>query len=714
MKILLWVTLCLFPILGLAQSKLQGKVTDKSGQPIFAANVYVQTAPEKGVATDFDGNFSLKITDENDVLIVSFVGYQTRRIPLKKLEISKFLTIKLKQDSQSLSEIIIMAKDPISEKFSVTKIKKLDVYFNPVSQGDPLKAITILPASTTVDETANPSLRGSSPDRTRVMLNGVPIYTPVRSSQLNNQGFFSLFNTELIDKQYVYASNPPLTYGNTSAGLVEIQTLTDLERNRKQLSVGIGGVGFFVSQKIQPKRSFVQLYGNLQKSDAFIGMQKKNFEYLKAFNTKDVGLNFHQKIGGNVEINSFSYYVAENFKVNYPSLNYIGEANANKQRFFTVNNLKYFTSKGVFSINSGFNTSKQYFNYGNITSNKKVNQLYASLNFKGKISDNIDVQTGISYDVHRNKFNDTIPIYYFAISPKAPSESSKKDITNTIAEAYVYTDWEISDALTLSAGARSNLPISKQSHYLNAQLGAKYQIDDKNDILLSGGSYHSYSTPNYYSKQFTLLSSKQVALDYTYTAKKFRAKAAAYYKKEDGEQTINSYFTIDKTQTFGIEAYVEYSFAKGFKLTASNLFIDQKLYRNNQKYNGEYNFNYLTKIALQYSSLKLFTASISYIGRPGKYHTPIQKVVEKPSFEYLIPVFSDEINSGQYSAYNKIDFTINRYTPLKNGAIIPFLSVTNIFNIKNESGIYYNADYSKKHKSYYGNRVIYFGVIWEF
>lgn len=54
------------------------------------------------------------------------------------------------------------------------------------------------------------------------MLNGVSIYKPVIASQLNNQGFFSLFNPEIINRQYVYASNPPLIYGNTSAGLVRV------------------------------------------------------------------------------------------------------------------------------------------------------------------------------------------------------------------------------------------------------------------------------------------------------------------------------------------------------------------------------------------------------------------------------------------------------------------------------------------------------------
>ncbi len=116
-----------------------------------------------------------------------------------------------------------------------------------------MKAITLMPASTTTDETANPSLRGSSPDRSRITLNGVPVYSPVRSSNLSNQGKFSLFNTEIIDKQYVYASNPPLTYGNSSAGLVEIQTLRRLPQNQQQFSLSLSSEGFFLSQQLQKK-----------------------------------------------------------------------------------------------------------------------------------------------------------------------------------------------------------------------------------------------------------------------------------------------------------------------------------------------------------------------------------------------------------------------------------------------------------------------------
>ncbi|MDD4672661.1 MAG: carboxypeptidase-like regulatory domain-containing protein [Bacteroidales bacterium] len=286
MKFNLSIALLLFALVSFSQPKINGVVKNRRGEPIFAANVYLKSVPQNGVTTDFDGKFSLVINGLKDTLTVSFIGYKTKETLISTIDITKAAVIILEENSQTLEEVIIMSQDPISERFSVVKMKKMDIYLNPVSQGDPLKAITILPASTTINETANVSLRGSSSDRSRVTLNGVPVYNPVRASQLNNQGFFSLFNPEIINKLYVYASNPPLTYGNTSAGLVEIQTVKNLEANQLQLSASLASTGFFLSQRLKKDISFIQVYGNYQLSDAFVGIQKKSYQTLKTFTIK--------------------------------------------------------------------------------------------------------------------------------------------------------------------------------------------------------------------------------------------------------------------------------------------------------------------------------------------------------------------------------------------------------------------------------------------
>ncbi len=174
MKYFLVILLSVLSYTSFSQSTINGLVKDEKGEPIFAVNVYLKSFPQKGTTTDFNGNFNLIIDDLGDTLLVSYIGYETKEILLSTVDFSKPLIIVLNKNSQNLEEVIIKASDPISEKFSVVKMKKMDIYLNPISQGDPLKAITVLPASTTTDETANPSLRGSSSDRTRVMLNRVP------------------------------------------------------------------------------------------------------------------------------------------------------------------------------------------------------------------------------------------------------------------------------------------------------------------------------------------------------------------------------------------------------------------------------------------------------------------------------------------------------------------------------------------------------------
>jgi uncharacterized protein YbaA (DUF1428 family) len=67
--------------LGFAQEKtITGIVTDENGLPLPGATVVVENTTQ-GVSTDFDGNYSIKAS-ENEVLIFSFVGYTDQKITI--------------------------------------------------------------------------------------------------------------------------------------------------------------------------------------------------------------------------------------------------------------------------------------------------------------------------------------------------------------------------------------------------------------------------------------------------------------------------------------------------------------------------------------------------------------------------------------------------------------------------------------------------------
>ena len=714
MKILILILLTLICYSAISQTEIKGTVTSEDNQPIFAANVYLLSNPQAGKTTDFDGNFSLMVenAEKNDTLIVSFIGFKTSRFALSQLPVNGLVIIKLEENNQTLQQINIVAKEPISEQFSVTKMEALDIYLNPVSNADPLKAITSLPASTTTDESANPSLRGSAADRTRVVVNGVPVYRPVRNSQVDGVGHFSLFNTEIIHKQYVYASNPPLTYGNTSAGLVEIETIDELNENSISLSTGLAHAGIFLSQKIKEK-SFVQAYTNFQFSEAFIGINGNNLPELKSFGSKDAGINFHTNFANKLSFNLFSYGIIEDYRVNFDLFTYNGDAVGDKKRNFNIINLKYQLKKGFISLSNGTNFSETSYSYGNINSRNKRKQFYTSLNYKQIVNEKLNFQLGVNHDYSDDRFNDSIPVNYYALSPDSENYYAVSVLENQLLETYGYASYSVKDNLLFSAGVRKNIPIEDGESYLSWQLGLKYHIDTKQSVLVSGGVYHNYSVPNYFMESFELLESQQFAIDYSLELNKLKINAAVFYKDETGKQINSDYRKIDHTLTSGAEIYFDYYFSKSLKWSFANTYLNQRVKIEGTEYKGEKDLNYFIKTTLNYNNPKLFTAAITYVGRPGLNYTPIVDAGYNELTGVYQPFYSNTLNSTQYANYDNISVNISKYIQFYKHVFVFYASCNNLLNFKNQGNPIYSNDYRSHTFSNYQLRTVYFGVVWE-
>ncbi len=80
-----------------------GIVTDNFG-PVTGANVIVK-GTTNGVITDMDGKFTLTGVPENAVLQISFIGYTTKEV---KVAGKKTLNVQLEEDSQALSEVVVV------------------------------------------------------------------------------------------------------------------------------------------------------------------------------------------------------------------------------------------------------------------------------------------------------------------------------------------------------------------------------------------------------------------------------------------------------------------------------------------------------------------------------------------------------------------------------------------------------------------------------
>lgn len=81
----------------------KGFVKDATGESVIGASVVVK-GTTNGTITDFDGNFSLDGIKKGDVIVISYVGYQTQEIKWN----GSPLNVILKEDSKTLSEVVVV------------------------------------------------------------------------------------------------------------------------------------------------------------------------------------------------------------------------------------------------------------------------------------------------------------------------------------------------------------------------------------------------------------------------------------------------------------------------------------------------------------------------------------------------------------------------------------------------------------------------------
>ena len=62
-----------------AKFKVTGVVKDINGEPVIGATVTVKDAPG-GTLTDLDGKFTIDVANENSVVVVSFIGFNSQEI----------------------------------------------------------------------------------------------------------------------------------------------------------------------------------------------------------------------------------------------------------------------------------------------------------------------------------------------------------------------------------------------------------------------------------------------------------------------------------------------------------------------------------------------------------------------------------------------------------------------------------------------------------
>ena len=100
---------------------VEGRVIDGKAHPLPGVTV-LQEGTTVGTATDSDGKFKILLTKEKGALLLSFIGYKTRKVDY---EAGKTLIVKMEEEITDLDEVVIRAYGTQNKKEVVSSITSI-------------------------------------------------------------------------------------------------------------------------------------------------------------------------------------------------------------------------------------------------------------------------------------------------------------------------------------------------------------------------------------------------------------------------------------------------------------------------------------------------------------------------------------------------------------------------------------------------------------
>ena len=192
---------------------------DITGEPLIGATVWNATM-KTGTTTNVDGQAFLENLGHRDIIELSYVGYQTQKIPFFELRNKNKGIVRLLEASIQLEVAVVVGrKDQPEEEipFIVQRISKEDIAFtNSQTGADVLKDHADVYVQKTQLGGGSPILRGFEGNRVLLVIDGVRMNNAIyRSGHLQNSITLDASILEQIEVIYGPGS---LMYGSDALG----------------------------------------------------------------------------------------------------------------------------------------------------------------------------------------------------------------------------------------------------------------------------------------------------------------------------------------------------------------------------------------------------------------------------------------------------------------------------------------------------------------
>ncbi len=217
---------------------LSGDLYDiENGERIPFATIVIE-GTTKGATSDQNGHFVLeKVPADTAVVVVTYIGYHTKRIELEPQKENSPLKIELKQQSVGIAEVFVTGRkdDKALKQSTVTqeiKMSPVALKILPnIGEKDIMRGFQLMPGVSASNEgSAGMYVRGGTPDQNLILYDGFTVYNVDHL-----YGFYSAFNSNAIKDVQLHKGGFDSKFGGRLSSVTEI---TGKDGNSKKATVG--------------------------------------------------------------------------------------------------------------------------------------------------------------------------------------------------------------------------------------------------------------------------------------------------------------------------------------------------------------------------------------------------------------------------------------------------------------------------------------------
>lgn len=505
------------------QTVISGKVSENNGVPIPGANVYLEGTYD-GVSTDDNGNFSFQTSETGtQTLVVSFLSFETYTLVV---DVSKMqqLTIKLREDVNSLDTVVISAGTfEASDNSKVSVLKPLDVVTTASALGDFVGALQTLPGTTTVSEDGRLFVRGGDAGETQIFIDGIRVFTPY-SPTTNNIPTRGRYSPFLFDGITFSTGGYSAEYGQALSSVLLLNTIDEPDQEKTDIAIMTVGGGLGNTQKW--KNSSLSINATYINLAPYIAILPDRNDWQKPFEGYAGEAVFRQKIGDGL----FKLYAAfdgTNFELTQEDIDY------SEGIPFKLNNSNFYTNA---SYTDNLGDSWKLFGGGSFThSNTDLGIFDADLN---------DTENSAHIKLKlRKRFSNRVKLSFGAEQFLTDFEETFREeaifetygFQNNISAAFAETDLIFSKKFAMKLGARAEYSALFNDFTVSPRVSVAYKTGQHSQLSLAYGDF--FQQPNSdvlkFESKLEAQKTQHYILNYQYSANNRIFRAEAYRKQYD-------------------------------------------------------------------------------------------------------------------------------------------------------------------------------------